>query len=356
MKPIGIGIIGLHHQHPRWYFPLWAQLPEYRLLAISDPDEPFLDRENEFFGLDATSDYRRLLDRPDIEAVLIFLPHSQMPEAVAAAAAAGKHVIVEKPCAADLAGGRQILDVARRHPRIKISSPYCWRNHPVSDRIAESVRGGLLGQLHTMEARLNAGGAERYIRDNAPWMLDAAERGGPFWNLGVHWIDYLMWLTGRRVRSVFGRMSGPFGPPNRHIEDSAQAILEFEDGAHAMLDISYTIPAEYPGSRDIYVALRGTRGVASWAPAWEGNVDELLLVSRHESLGESERARRIQIESQPVKGYGGEMGLRWLKAFARAVREDAAPPVTPEQMFETLKVADAFYRSVASGQPEPVEG
>ena len=49
MKPLGLGIIGLHHQHPRWYYPLWNNLPEYIPVAIADDDKPFLDSENDFF-------------------------------------------------------------------------------------------------------------------------------------------------------------------------------------------------------------------------------------------------------------------------------------------------------------------
>ena len=49
------------------------------------------------------------------------------------------------------------------------------------------------------------------------------ERGGPMWNLGVHWIDYLLWLTGRKATGVYGTAVGPFGAPERQIEDSAQA-------------------------------------------------------------------------------------------------------------------------------------
>jgi UDP-N-acetyl-2-amino-2-deoxyglucuronate dehydrogenase len=181
MKPLGLGIIGLHHQHPRWYKPLWDHLPQYKPLAVAEADEPFLKKENELFKLDAYTDYRKLLERKDIDVVIIWSPHSQMPQVVADAAAAGKHAIVEKPCAADVDGARQILATARKHPSIKISAPYCWRTHPVTARIRQAVMDGQLGDITAMEGRLNAGGAHRYVRDNALWMLQgekAAARCG----------------------------------------------------------------------------------------------------------------------------------------------------------------------------------
>lgn len=353
-KPLGLGIIGLHHQHPRWYHPLWSHLPQYKPVAVADSDEKFLAADNEqYFHLDAYTDYRKLLARDDVDVVIIWLPHSEMPQAVADAAAAGKHVIVEKPCAATLAGAQKIAQVARDFPKIKISAPYCWRTHRMTDEIAAAVRGGKLGQVFAMEARLNAGGAHRYIRDNSPWMLHRSEGGGPMWNLGVHWVDYFRWMTGKEVVSVAAAVSGPFGEPKRDIEDNSQALLKFEDGAIAMLDISYSLPESYPGKRDIFVAMRGTMGDVGWAPAWEGLTDTALLVSEAQT-DPAKKQQQLQVTSKAIPGYCGEMALRWLADFADAVRTDRDPIVTPSDILAAIQVVDAFYRSLQTGKIEQV--
>ena len=354
MKPLGLGFIGLHHQHPRWYRPLWSELPEYKPLAMAEADEPFLKKENELFKLDVYTDYRRLLERPDVDVVAIWLPHSQMPQAVADAAEAGKHVIVEKPCAADVAGIRRIAGTARRHPKIKISAPYCWRTHPVTAEIRKAAATGLFGQITAVEGRLNAGGAHRYIRDNAPWMLRRAEGGGPMWNLGVHWVDYFSWITGQRVASVMGVATGPVGEPKRDIEDTAQALLKFQDGAVGILDISYSLPDSYPGKRDIFVAIRGTLGDIAWTPNWEGTTEELLLVSEHSSVGK-DKCRRIPVVCKSIPGYCGQMAWEWLRDFSCAIRENRSPVVTVADMVSAVEVVDAFYRSLKSGRSEAVE-
>ena len=353
MKPLGLGIIGLHHQHPRWYYPLWNNLPEYIPVAIADDDKPFLDSENDFFKLKTYTDYHDLLAREDIDVVLIFLPHSRMPEAFEAAAASGKHVILEKPCAADVDGVKQIADTARRYPNIIISAPYCWRTHPVSERIHSLIQTGTIGRITAVEGRLNAGTAQRYIRDNAPWMLKSSEGGGPMWNLGVHWIDYFRWITGQEIIEVSGVTSGPHGDLVRDIEDNAQALISFEDGAVGMLDISYSLSEDYPGKRDIYVSIRGTHGALSWTPAWQGFRDELLVVSDNES-GEKDRCRTLEIISKDIPGYGGHMAWTWLKDFAKAVRENGTPLVGIDDIRRAVEVADAFYRSVKSGKHESV--
>jgi predicted dehydrogenase len=348
-RPLGIAFIGLHHQHPRWYWPLWAHLPQYRPVAVCDPDEPFLRVENELFKLDALTDPQRVLERDDVDVVVLWTPHDQMPGLVEQAAAAGKHVIVEKPCAADVAGARRIVEAARRYPGVKISTPFCWRTHRGTAVLRDAIAHNHLGRITAMEARLNAGGAGRYVRDNSPWMLSAAQGGGPMWNLGVHWIDCLQWLTGQRIVSVSGAVSGPVGDPPRDIEDNAQALCTFADGAVAILDISYGLTESYPGKRDIFVGLRGTHGSARWAPAWQGCDDDILLVSET-SAADIPRSRTVRVTSRDLPGYCGEMAWTWLADFAQAVREDRSPLVSPADILAAVQVADAFYRSVTSGR------
>jgi predicted dehydrogenase len=243
----------------------------------------------------------------------------------------------------------RIAAAARTHPAWTLSAPYCWRNHPASERMREIVAAGLIGDVTAAEARLNAGGAHRYVRDNCEWVLESREGGGPMWNLGVHWIDFLRWMTGKEIATVCGAVSGPFGEPERDIEDNAQALMTLRNGAAAMLDISYGLKDEYPGKRDIYIALRGTLGSVSWAPAWEGTEDELLLVSEHFSMS-TEKCRRIRIVSKDIPGYGGQMGWAWLRDFAVSIHEGRKPPVSVNDMLAAVRVADAFYRSVKSGK------
>lgn len=350
-KPLGLAMIGLQHQHPRWYQPLWAQLPQYKPLAICDPDEKFAQSESAYFGLDPYTDYRHVLERDDIDVVIIWLPHSEMPRAVEDAAAAGKHVIVEKPCCADLMGARHLVETARRYPDVKISSPFCWRTHPATRHIRDTLAKGLLGEPMAIEARLNAGGAWRYVRDHAEWMLLAKEGGGPMWNLGVHWIDYITWITGQQVITVYGQASGPAGEPPREIEDNAQALLKLNQGTIAMLDISYGLADAHPGNRDIYFSIRGSNGTLQWTPSWEGLTDEILIVTNTAQKTDSP-VRCLTMQGRDIPGYCGEMALNWLEDFANAVKENRSLLITTNDIYSTIRVTDAFYRSVHSGKTE----
>jgi len=345
MKPIGLAVWGLHHQHPRWYWPLFRNLPQFRPLAICDADREFLLREKEFFQVEAYDDPQRMLQRRDIEAVLVFVPHSRMPEAVEQAVRAGKHVLVEKPMCASAAGARRVVDLAAATD-LKVTTGYYWRFDPMAVRVKRWIAEGLLGDIVHLEGRMNAQGAWRYVRDGAPWMLEAAERGGPMFNLGVHWIDLFHWLTGLEVKAVWGATNSLGGPPPRTIEDQAGALLEYENGAIGLLDISYSLPTCHPRGRDFFILLRGSKGCLYWTPSLGNEDNELTLVSEHESLGE----RKVQEFREPkpqVPGYCGQMGLDSLSHWARAIREGGPVAVPVADGLRAAIVAEAVLRSAA---------
>jgi predicted dehydrogenase len=342
-----MGIWGLHHQHPRWYWPLFANLPQLKPLCICDADAAFLAGEEAFFGLPGYGDPAEMLARQDVEAVLIFLPHDEMPEAARRAVTAGKHVLVEKPMGANLAQVRQVAALAAG-TKLKVTTGYCWRFDPMARRIRQWIADGLLGEIIHFEGRMTAGGAWRYIRDNAPWMLRAEQAGGPMENLGVHWIDLFHWWTGLEVTAVQGRATRLGGEPERTIEDCAYALLEYGNGATGLLDISYSAPRSFPQGRDLFVSIRGTLGMVNWVPSWGGDDNQVLLVSEHDSVGE----RKVQAIREPtskVPGYCGQMGLDYLADFAGAIRAGREVGVPVADGVRATAVAEAALRSAATG-------
>jgi predicted dehydrogenase len=343
MEPIGLAIWGLHHQHPRWYWPLFANLPQFRPVCICDSDEEFLKSEAAFFQVDALADPAKMLERRDVEAVMIFLPHAEMPEAVDQAVAAGKHVLVEKPMGATVADVERICQIAADTP-LKVTTGYCWRYDPVARKIKEWIAAGLLGEVIHFEGRMAAGGAWRYIRDHAPWMLDDRQGGGPIWNLGVHWIDLFHWWTGDRVITAQGVRKFYGGEPGRTIEDSAYALLEYESGAVGLLDMSYSAPRSCPQGRDLFISIRGTLGMVNWSPSWGGADSEALLVSDHESLA-GRPVERLRMPTPQVTGYCGQMGLDYLGDWAEAIRQDRPVGIPPADGLRAAVVAEAIIRS-----------
>ena len=353
MKTLGVGILGLHHLHPVDYLPHFEALPQTEVKAIAEADGELLNRVCDAAGLQGYTDSSDLLGRDDVDLVMVFLPHAQCPEAVVQAAGAGKHVIVEKPMAATSEGIRKMVAAADK-AGVCLSAPYCWRNHPASRQIKRLVDDGALGRIIALEARLSAGSPQRY-RENgiSPWILEkAAAGGGAMHNLGVHWVDLFRWILQDEVETVTGMVSSE--QHHLEVEDNSFALLRFNGGATAMLDISYSVPAEYPAGRDIFVALRGTHGAISWSPAWGGANDEVFLCSDRPDYVDGP-VQTLGIASRAVAGYGGISGLAYLRETVEAIASGRKPEIGGVDGLRALEVAEAVYESAACGHTVTVD-
>jgi len=96
----------------------------------------------------------------------------------------------------------------------------------------------------------------------------------------------------------------------------------------------------------------GTRGVISWAPAYEGETDVLHLCSDDPSVAGAP-VRRIEFQLEAVKGYSGYMGREYVRTFVDAIRRNEAPPIAGEDGVAALRVVEAVYR--AAGERKWVE-
>ena len=348
MQTLGIGIIGLHHLHPVDYLPHFEALPISEVRGIAEPDKAYLTRVCEKTGIQPHRDESELLARDDIDLVVIFLPHADCPEAVERAAEAGKHVMVEKPMAATSDGIRWMISAARK-AKVHLSTPYCWRNHPASKHIKQLVAAGALGDIIALEGRCAAGYPQRY-EDNgiSPWLLKKASAGGgPMHNLGVHWIDLFRWVLEDEVQSVTGMVS--HAQHNLDVEDNSFALLRFRGGSTATLDISYSAPPQYPAGRDLFIAIRGTRGALSWSPAWGGTADEVFVCSGQPEYVDGP-VQTLQIGSREVPGYGGISGLAYLRETLEAIAAGGDLTITGVDGLRAVEVAEAVYGSAESGR------
>lgn len=342
VSDLNVGIVGLGHLHPRLYMPLFESVDGIRAAAAAEADNGLRDTFCTDFGIPGYADLDEMLDAEKLDIAAIFLPHADCPDAAVECAEKGLHLMVEKPMAASADGARRIVDAARA-ANVKLTTGYCWRLHPVAAALKSIIRSGSLGNIVGGEGRCAAGRLQRYIDGHSPWMLKPEiSGGGPMYNLGVHWIDLFRWLLEDEVVEASGRNVKV--NTEYEIEDNSFAHLRYSKGAIIALDISYTVPDSFPHGRDLYIALRGTKGVASWAPAYEGEKDILFLCSDDPSVG-GVREREYQLE--PAAGYSGYMGREYVRLFVEAIREGGEPPITGEDGVAALRAVEGIYRSAA---------
>ncbi len=329
-----IGIIGLGHLHPRSYMPHFQALGA-EVMAVAEQDNNLREVFCKDFKLQGFTSLDDLLKSAKIDVAAIFLPHADCPAAAAKCAARGIHLMVEKPMAASAAGAAEIVKAAQKGG-VKLTTGYAWRLHPVAGEFKRIVKSGAIGEVVGAEGRCAAGRLTRYIDGHSAWMLKKAlSGGGPMYNLGVHWIDLFRWMLEDEVAEVSGRNVKV--NTQYDIEDNSFAHLKFRKGTVVVLDISYTVPDSFPYGRDLYLSVRGTKGVISWAPAFEGQRDVLFVcIDKPESK---------EYDLPVTPGYAGGMGREYVKAFLDSVKTGKPLPVTGEDGLAALKIVEAIYKA-----------
>jgi UDP-N-acetyl-2-amino-2-deoxyglucuronate dehydrogenase len=353
-KALRVAIIGLGHLHPRGYMALFAACTKTEVIAAFDKDQVLLNSFCRDFGIKGYTDLVELLDSEKIDIGAVFLPHCDCADAATKCADRGIHLLMEKPIARTVDEVRLVAEAVKRN-NVKITTGYCWRYHPVVKAMKDCIEQGLIGSIVTAEARLAAGKVDRYIKGNSKWMLEKAKSGGgPMYNLGVHWIDLLCYLLKDNVEEVCAvntKTSDTYD-----IEDSSIAMLKFGKGAVAVLSTSYIVPDCFPNGRDLYIGIKGTQGVLSYSPKYEGEqgsssagqTDILELYSDSEKSSGSS-ARKFVFDLDKVSGYSGYMGKAYLDDFVNSIIEDREPFITVNQAIDVLRVVDAIYKSDQMG-------
>ncbi len=347
MRTLSVGFIGLSHLHPKSYMPVFCAAGGMDVTAVAESDPAILASFTRDFPVRAYGDWRHMLDREKLDLAVLFLPHYQCPEAGIACAERSVHLLVEKPMAADSRGLRALI-AASAKAGVVLSSPYVWRYHPVVRAMKQYVDDGVLGRIVGGEGRCAAGRLHRYIEGNASWMLTRSKSGGgPMYNLGVHWIDLYRWLLHDEVAEVLGKNVKV--NEDYDIEDNSFALLTFSRGTVLALDISYTVPDSFPYGRDLYLALRGTAGVLSWNPSFEG-IKETLFVCSDSPQFQPATRRHVSFELEPQPGYAGPSTLPFLRELSESIRNGTRPAITGEDGLRALEVVEAIYESAQTGR------
>ncbi len=247
---VNAGLIGCGRVAPRHAQSLW-ELPQARLVAVADVIEARAQRFAHEYGTQAYTDFRRLLDRPDIDVVSICTPSGLHADMAIAAMHAGKHVVLEKPMALSLEDADRIIATAEL-TGVKLCVVLQNRYNPPMQDLRRVVEEGRLGRLILGNATVRWYRPQEYYEDgwHGTWAMD----GGALMNQSIHHIDALQWLMGE-VHSVFA-YTATLGH-RMEAEDTGVAVLRFANGAIGSVEGS---TVTYPENLEGSVALFGETG------------------------------------------------------------------------------------------------
>ncbi|MBN1256649.1 MAG: Gfo/Idh/MocA family oxidoreductase, partial [Planctomycetes bacterium] len=189
---------------------------------------------------------RDLLKDPDVDAVYIASPVNVHLKQIKMAAAAGKHILCEKPLTMSLKQAKEAIAVCKKN-KVILQEGYMMKFHGAHQKIAELIKQKKIGKVVYMRAQL----ACWYPPIKGAWRQDPRTGGGgSLVDMATHLYDLLESFAGpvKRVGAITGNQVQKYKS-----EDSATLILEFASGAHASIDSFFCVPDEASRTRlEIY--------------------------------------------------------------------------------------------------------
>lgn len=270
------------------------------------------------------TDLAELLAQPDIEAVDIILPIAALPAAIVQTLHSGKHLLSEKPIAADVATANQLLAQVAHHANSVWMVGENWRYEAAFIKAAELIHSGQIGTPLTFHWAVFTPITANSKYYHTLWRRDSSVPGGFIMDGGVHHVASLRMLFGEISEvSATLRQNSPDLPP----ADTIAATLTFANGTIGTYLATYAAGAPWPPQLHIV----GSEGA--------------LRVQRKE-IELTRGGSTARIETTGFDGVEQE-----LLAFAHSIRSGAPHRNSASEALADLMAVEAMLRSAQTGRP-----
>ncbi len=331
MEQVRLGMIGAGFMggiHAR----IAAELPGADVIAVADIDEARAKSVGVSYGGQPYTEYREMLARERLDAVIITTPETDHREPAVSAAEAGCHIFMEKPLAATLEDADAILQACQKAD-VRLMTGYILRFEACYAKIHEAIAQGEIGTFLSGYARRNATIQEGRRLGGRTSVINY---------LSVHDVDQFLWYRpGHEVRTVFakaiqGRLMEELGVP-----DFSWLMLEFDDGALGVVECGWALTEGWSGFSDVKMNIIGTHGVLSL----DYNPMNLAQVTSDQGWTFPE-TRHWPVVNDRLAGAA----LLEMDHFIHCVRHNREPIVDGWAGRRSLEVALAAERSIAEGR------
>lgn len=285
-------------------------------------------------GLALKDSYEEVLADPAVEAVVLATPHLQHAGQIAQAAAAGKHVFVEKPFTMTKASAEAAV-AATQAAGVALALGHNRRFHPHMQRLAAMLRAGELGTVLHCHGELTS--SIGLFLPAGVWRTDPHQSpAGGMTGLGIHLVDAMIGLFGE-VAAVACQSVNRAAPSGT--EDATSVLLRFRSGQTGSL-LAFTATA--PSFR---FAVHGSKAAVTVAGP---TLAEFGVEAPSLAPGQPPAAsiRETLADFDTVRAE--------LDAFARAVAGEAPYPITPAEMIHGVAVLEAIVAAVGQDRFIPV--
>jgi len=328
---VGYAVVGLGFISEFAILPAFGHSQNARLLAVVSGDRNKARRLARQFGAPHThtyDDYTLCLNRPEIEAVYIAThPGTHAPLAVQAAAA-GKHVLCEKPMAATSEQCQQMVDACRANG-VRLMIAYRKYFEPASLELKRLVSRGKLGQLRLIHSAFSM----TLDKKARAWHFDPKlAGGGSLFDLGVYCVNTVRWLTGKEPTEAAAYTWAVHPDVFCEVEENIAFRLVFPDGLVCQASTSFS------AAMASFLHLHGEKGWAALTPAFTFHEERRLFGD----LGGERFEKKFQVLD--------EFALE-LDAFADCIRGNRDPEPNGLQGLHDVAVMEAIYRSARANCP-----
>ena len=321
---VRIGIIGSGGMGRTWAEAAARYAPDCRLTAIAGGSRASALAASR--GVAAEPSVEALLARPDVDAVVIATPQPTHCEYVLAAAAAGKHILCEKPMAMTIGEADRMVEAAERAGIVLgIVSQHRFRRTPTAAK--RLVDGGRIGDVRMAQVRGVL----------PPWAVPTANV--PWADLGMHLCDILRWLVGSDAEAVSAQFASysDAQPP----EQSAFVTFRFRSGVLAHVWFTYEIPRPGLGS-NMQFLITGSEAMIdldSYSTVRLSHPDGWEVIETQPPDDPTDELDPVRMEP-----YGRQMA-----DFVEAVRTGREPRISGRDGRQTMAMVDGAIRSAAAG-------
>ena len=331
----GFAVLGLGRLGAETIMPAFARTKHAKLVALitGTPEKAralapsYGIPDNKIYGY---NDFNRIRDDQSIQAIYIVTPNAIHHQNVLACAAAGKHVLCEKPMSATSAEAEDMIRACAA-ANVKLMVAYRLQYDGHMRAMTQMVRNGDLGKIKAVSGFMGQG-----MGDPAQWRLKKAlAGGGAMYDIGVYPLNTTRFTLGEEPMEVNARIfTTPGDPRFTEVEESVYYTLLFPSGAVATLACSYAL------HRTQAFSVHGESALAYVEMAYGG------------------AGQRIYVDG--MKGARGVVEMRMndsdqfpaeIDHFALCIRNDVKPRTPGEEGLADMRIVEAVYQSAASGQP-----
>ena len=324
MEKTKVAVIGLGGIAQLIHLPNLTKMSNVNVVSVAEINKSRLNTIADNFNIkERYTNYNELLEKSDVDAVIIATPTSAHKEVAVASFKAKKDVLVEKPLARTYNEGKSIVDAAKKNKK-KIMIGMNLRYRPDAMILRSLLGAGEIGNPFYVKC-----GWIRRQSSSQKWFTKKEESGGGvIVDLGISLLDLSLWLLDYpAVNSVSTQC---YNHNTRNVEDTALSFLRCKNSSSISIETSWSLPIE----KDIfYLTVYGTKGAASLNPFRIYKKIDAQFIDLTPSQSESPM-------SSFKKSY-----LNELKSFIGAVRGLNPVFSSGEQSLLRLKIIDAMYQS-----------